>query len=140
MVQLHDKVYSARLFAARRFEEEHSASIQDYDFKIGDLVLIRNTAIEKVLNRKMRARYLGPLIVISRNKGGAYIVAELDGSVFDRPIAAFRVIPYFSRTSLDIPPLDELIDISSERLSKMENTESADPEELDEEEDLLSDD
>ena len=85
----------------------------------------------------MCARYLGPLIV---NKGGAYIVAELDGSVFDRPIAAFRVIPYFSRTSLDIPPLDELIDISSERLSKMENTESADPEELDEEEDLLSDD
>lgn len=140
MVQLHDKVYSARLVAARRFEKEHSASIQDYDFKIGDLVLIRNTAIEKALNRKMRARYLGPLIVISRNKGGAYIVAELDGSVFDRPIAAFRVIPYFSRTSLDIPPLDELIDISSERLSKMENTESADPEELDEEEDLLSDD
>ena len=29
MVQLHDKVYSARLFAARRFEKEHSASIQD---------------------------------------------------------------------------------------------------------------
>ena len=62
---------------------------------------MRNTAIEKALNRKMRARYLGPLIVISRNKGGAYIVSELDGSVLDRPIAAFRVIPYFAHSALD---------------------------------------
>jgi hypothetical protein len=141
LAQLHDKVHSARLEAARRFEKEHSASIKDYDFKLGDLVLIRNTAIEKALNRKMRARYLGPLIIISRNKGGAYIVAELDGSVLDRPIAAFRVVPYFARTSLDLPSLEELIDISKERLTKMEQSHSADPEDIsDDEEDLLPDD
>jgi hypothetical protein len=143
LAQLHDKVHSARLIAARRFEKEHASTIRDYDFKLGDLVLIRNTAIEKALNRKMRARYLGPLIVISRNKGGAYIIAELDGSVFDRPIAAFRVIPYFARTSLDLPPLDELIDISRVRLTQMEESEAVDPEEEDEgvdEEDILDDD
>ena len=98
---------------------------------MGDLVLVRNTAIEKALNRKMRARYLGPLIVISRNRGGAYIIAELDGSVFDRPVAAFRIVPYFARTEIEIPPLEELIDISSRRLTEMERSEVADPEEED---------
>jgi hypothetical protein len=134
LAALHDKVYSARLKAAARFEKEHEHSIQDFNFKLGDLVLVRNTAIEKALNRKMRARYLGPLIIISRNKGGAYIIAELDGSVFDRPVAAFRVIPYFARDKLELPPLDELLDISRARLKEMENSTAKDPEEDDEEE------
>lgn len=140
LAQLHDKVHSARLEAAKRFEKEHSATIHTFDFKLGDLVLIRNTAIEKALNRKMRARYLGPLIVISRNKGGAYILSELDGSVLDRPVAAFRVIPYFARTSLDIPPLDELIDISKQRLAEMEDSAIADPDDDEEDSDLPLDD
>ena len=135
------QVHGACLAAARHFERDHSTSIRDFDFKLGDLVLVRNTAIEKALNRKMCARYLGPLIVISRNKGGAYIVSELDGSVLDRPIAAFRVIPYFARTALDIPPLDDLIDISEARLAQMKKTTMPDPEEdLDDNEDLLPDD
>ena len=75
----------------------------------------------------MRARYLGPVIVKSQNKGGAYIVSELDGSVFDCPIAAFRVIPYFTRQHIDIPPLDELIDISARRLRELEDSTTADP-------------
>ena len=137
LTQLHDKVYSARLSAAKQFEKEHAASIHNFDFTLGDLVLIRNTAIEKALNRKMRARYLGPLIVISRNKGGAYIVAELDGSVFDRPIAAFRVIPYFARTTLDIPPLHDLIDVSRARLAELENSETMDPDNEEEVDDPL---
>lgn len=135
--ELHKKVHSARLKAAIKFEKDHSHTIRDYNFKIGDLVLIRNTAIEKALNRKMRARYLGPLIVISRNKGGAYIIAELDGSVFDRPVAAFRVIPYFARTKIPTPPIEELIDISQRRLTQMEQSDIEDP---DEEDDIAADD
>ena len=140
LIKLHSKVYSARLEAARRFEREHAGSIERFDFKLGDLVLIRNTAIEKALNRKMRARYLGPLIVLSRNKGGAYILAELDGAVLDRPIAAFRVIPYFARKALDIPPLEDLIDISRQRLTQMENTTDIDPDDDEEASDPLQDD
>ena len=70
----------------------------------------------------MHVRYIGPLIVISRNKGGVYIISELNGSVFDRPIAAFRVIPYFTRQCINVPPLDELIDITSRRLCELEET------------------
>lgn len=133
LAELHNKVHSARLKAAQQFEKDHSHMIKDYNFKTGDLVLIRNTAIEKALNRKMRARYLGPLIVISRNRGGAYIIAELDGSVFDRPVAAFQVIPYFPRTAILMPPIEELIDISLRRLEEMKRSQIEDPDEENEE-------
>ena len=91
---------------------------------------MRNSAIDKSIGRKMRNRYLGPLIVVSRNRGGAYILCELDGSVFHRPIAAFRVIPYFARESLSIPDLDKFLDIDTARLRELESSTLEDPEEL----------
>jgi hypothetical protein len=42
-------------------------------------------------------------------------------------VAAFRVVPYFARASLDIPSFDDLIDISRARLNQMEQSESEDP-------------
>jgi hypothetical protein len=143
LAELHKNVHTARLKAAIKFEKDHASNIRDFNFKLGDLVLVRNTAIEKALNRKMRARYLGPLIVVSRNRGGAYIIAELDGSVFDRPVAAFRVIPYFARTTLTLPPLDSLIDISNDRLREMEQSTVEDPDDDDDpacEDDPVDDD
>ncbi len=86
-----------------------------------------NTAIEKVLNCKMRARYIGPLVVVARNKGGAYIVCELDGVVYNQPVAAFRLIPYLVRKDVI------QFDITLERLCEMRvTTESFDTEGLDE--------
>src|ERR1700677_4101809 len=76
--KLYSKVYHAHLKAAVRFEKSHEKTIRNFDFKQGDLVLMRNTKIKKLLNRKMRPRYLGPLIVVSRNYGGAYILCDLD--------------------------------------------------------------
>jgi hypothetical protein len=75
----------------------------NYNFERGDLVLLRNTQIEKALNRKMCPRYLGPLIVIARNYGGGYILCELDGTVFHRPVAVFRLLPYLARKSIPLP-------------------------------------
>ena len=75
-------IYTAHVKAAVCFKQQHAVTITDYHFTLRDLVLIRNTAIEKSLNCKMHTRYLSLLIVISCNKGGAYIVAELDRAVF----------------------------------------------------------
>jgi hypothetical protein len=88
---------------------------------------MRNTAIEKSLNRKMRARYLGPLIIVGRNKGGAYILAELDGSVLHRPVAAFRVVPYFARRTIEVP--DSVWDIDETRFHELMHTKDIDGEE-----------
>jgi len=131
---LHSKVMAARVQAAVRFERTHSATIRDFNFQRGDLVLVRNTAIEKALNRKMRPRYTGPVVVISRNRGGAYVLCELNGSVFDRPVAAFRVIPYFARKALALPNLDDFLDVPISRIEEMEQStssgDSADDEDL----------
>jgi hypothetical protein len=117
---LYSKVYQARLKAARRFEEQHLCTLKDFDFQRSSLVLMRNTQIEKSLNKKMRARYIGPLIVVSRNYGGAYILAELDGTVLHRPIAAFRLLPYFARKSIPLPP--DIIYIDDTHLREMEHS------------------
>jgi hypothetical protein len=122
--KVYSKVFEARRKAAIRFEQQHSHTIQDFDFKKGALVLMRNTTIEKSLNRKMRPRYLGPLIVIARNFGGAYILCELDGSVLHRPVGAFRLIPYFPRKSIKVP--SDLIDIDTKRLRELESTDDID--------------
>jgi hypothetical protein len=135
---LRSKVYEARLKAAQTFEKEHLTTLRDFNFERGNLVLIRHTEIEKSLNRKMRPRYLGPLVVISRNKGGAYILCELDGSVLDRPVAAFRLLPYFARQSIPLPDLDDFIDIPYDRLRELE--ESGDTPEEEEEEEEEEDD
>ena len=85
---------------------------------------MRNTQIEKSLNRKMRPRYLGPLIVIARNFGGAYILCELDGSVLHCPIAAFRVLPYLAWKSIPLPP--DFADIDEEHLKQLRTTVEVD--------------
>jgi hypothetical protein len=79
----------------------------------------------------MCPQYLGPLIILSRNKGGAYIIAELDGSVFDQPIEAFCIIPYFAHTNINLPSLDKLLDISRQRLQELQDSMEADPEDED---------
>ena len=126
---LHEQVYQARVQAARKFERDHTATIRDFDFKPGDLVLMRHTQIEKSLNRKMRPRYTGPLIVIARNRGGAYVVCELDGTVFHRPIAAFRLLPYLARKNIPLP--DNFADISQTRLEELVSSDDDGSDDID---------
>lgn len=81
LASLHSCIYKAQVKAVARFEEENTNKIYNFDFKLGDLILVHNTVIEKSLNRKMCPHYQGPFIVVSCNQGGAYIMAKLDGSL-----------------------------------------------------------
>ncbi|KNZ80984.1 hypothetical protein J132_03684 [Termitomyces sp. J132] len=121
---LHSQVLSAHCLAAIRFETEHAATIRNYNFKAGDLILMWNTRIEVTHNKKMKPHYLGLLVVISRNHGGTYIVCELDGSVLHRPIAAFCLIPYLAREHVTMP--SDTFDIDTSHLRELEQTKLVD--------------
>jgi hypothetical protein len=106
------------------YEKRFKERIKDYIFKRGDLVLMRNTAIESSLNRKLYARYLGPMIVLRRNERGTYVLAEMDGSVYGKRVAAFRVVPYYQRHAVELPEdLSELTGVPDSALDQLPDEE-----------------
>ena len=112
----------------RKFEAEYGHTIKLFDFKPGQLVQVRNTMIEKDLSRKLKARYLGPLVVIRRTRGGSYILAEMNGAVLKEKVAAFRVLPHHARYEpIELPEnIHELIDLSPVQLDNMLDNEEID--------------
>jgi len=121
------KVSNKKIEDLLRYEREHHYKIRAYDFKPGALVLVRNTAVEMSLDKKMKPRYLGPMVVVTRNRGGAYIVSELDGSVWHEKIGAFRILPYFARHEIDLPDgIENFVDIAKKTLDKLRESDETD--------------
>src|SRR5882724_7016118 len=103
------RVLKARKQLAAQFVKHFSSTIQEYDFEVRLLVLVHNSHIEKELNCKTKPCFLGPMVVVHHTKGGAYILAELNGAISRLRYTAFRIIPYLSRFP-DRIPVTSLLD------------------------------
>ncbi|KIM47366.1 hypothetical protein M413DRAFT_63767 [Hebeloma cylindrosporum] len=112
-----------------RYEKDHKAVIKDYKFKLGDLILVRNTATEKNLDKKMKARYLGPMVVIRQTKGGSYVIAEMNGALWQSKVGAFCCVLYYACKAIELPKnVLEWLDISEESLEKILKKDNDDEE------------
>ena len=100
---IHDNVLKSRLASVCQFKKQYQNTILAYDFKPGDLVLVRNLGLDLHLGRKTKPRYVGPMVIIRRTPNGAYRLAELDGAVSKLRYAAFCIVPYFSCSRTSIP-------------------------------------
>ena len=103
LADIGTRVLAARYRSVEHFIADNRHSIRDYDFKPGDLVLVRNVSIETSHDSKTLPRYAGPLMVVQRYPRGSYQLAEVDGALSRLRFAAFRLIPYYSRTHISFP-------------------------------------
>jgi len=120
LLQIAERVKAARYNSIKEFENKYGNTIQRYNFMPGDLVLMRNSRIEKELNKKTKPRYLGPLVVIKRHTGGSYVLAELDGSISILRCAEFRVIPYHPRQKYRYN-ISQIVSLGQARLQELDN-------------------
>lgn len=116
--RMKDRIDKEKLKRLQVYEKDYKAVIKDYVFQPGDLVIVRNTAIESSLDKKMKPRYTGPMIVIVRNPGGSYILAEITGAIWRQKVARFRVLPYFARERIDISDTLKAIIADNEKTIK----------------------
>jgi len=81
---LHERlarVLKARKQLAAQFVKCFSSTILEYGFEVRSLILVQNSCIAKELNCKTKPCFLGPMVVVHHTKGGAYILAELNGAI-----------------------------------------------------------
>ena len=112
--QASQTLYQSRLKSKFEFERRFQKRLWRGEYQSGDLVLVRNSRVEKELDRKTKPRYLGPFEVVRRTKGGSYVLKELDGTQSRRGVAAFRLLPYHSRDGKPLPPHELTLDQDSD--------------------------
>jgi hypothetical protein len=126
LAAIADRLYKARQESVKDFMVRNAHSIIDYDLRPGALILVRNSSVDNELNRKIKPRFFGPMVVVQRTQGGSYRLAELDGTVSKMIYAAFRLVPYFPRSHISVP-LDKLTGLANENDSTTPKDDRDDP-------------
>ena len=75
----------------------------------------------------MRACYLGPMVIVSRNQGGTYIICKLDSTLLHSLIMPYWAVPYFAQDYLKILDLQQHVDVSVAWLCALEQSTVANP-------------
>jgi hypothetical protein len=122
--EMRERVSEEKIRIAQKYAKDHKYKIKDYSFVPGDVVLLRNSGVEKSLDSKYELTWTGPIIVIRRTRGGAYLCCEMNGAMMHGKIAAYRVKPFAQRRKFTLPEdIEDLIDISKETLDDMVENE-----------------
>ena len=117
-----------RLHSKEVFEQRYERRMRRQLYEPGELVIVRNKAVEQSADRKHKPRYLGPYQVIRRTRGGSYVLSELNGAISRQGIAAARLLPYISREQIE-----ELNWLDEDEEEEQEQEEDDLPEEDEEE-------
>jgi len=107
------RVLKARKQSAAEFVKHFSSTIQDYDIQVGSLVLVTTLTLRKDLTTR-QALLHWPHSCCSSDKGGAYILAKLNGAISRLKYASFQVIPYLVRFPDCLPATSLMDDIKLE--------------------------
>ena len=120
--EIKQKVLKEKIRRTLQLESDLQHKIKEFNLKPGSLVLVKNLAIELSADQKIKPRYLGSMVIIHCLKGKAFILAELDGSVWQNKVAAFRVIPYLAWKEISYEKeVNQLLDTLEESIKALEN-------------------
>ena len=76
------------------------------DYRCGSLILVWNNYLDFQFGNKGALRWQGPYVVVQRRPSGAYILAELDGTVFTKPFTA-RCLKLYHFWDIKVPIVRE---------------------------------
>jgi len=104
-----------------QLESKLQHKVKEFNLKPESSVLVKNSTIELSADHKMKPQYLELIVVIWCLRGGTFILAELDRSVWQNKVAAFRVIPYLTRKKISYnKEVKDLLDALEESVKTLE--------------------
>ncbi|KAF8310922.1 uncharacterized protein EI90DRAFT_3138967 [Cantharellus anzutake] len=86
--------FESRKKAADDYNWRHAHCMKLDNYKPGEFVLVSNEHIKLQHDMKGQPRWFGPYIIVKRLQSGTFVLQELDGAVFKRPVAGKRIKSY----------------------------------------------